>query len=140
MNRRTFFKAALGFASVAVVGFPKVEAATTPQHTVTPSKPRLGGGCSIHFSIHEQVRYREKIHESHRGFLYTYTPEAYRRMVHRLDVRKRVMGSGHSQFLRVYSAEKIVRIRDGKVFKSRSVSDPEYTSQEEWNELFGRIA
>lgn len=128
MKRRTFLKSLLGIVGTAVLGIPKVQAEElkTSEKAVEILKDEPQGDVTV----------------VNRGFVYTYSRNAYREMIHRLEVRKKIYGIGNSESLRVYCATKIVRLSDGKVFKDRypKISGVSYASPEEFGELYHTIA
>lgn len=154
MNRRSFFKTVLGLASVAVIGLPKVEAAPIEKSSedlktfkvmknrFTGLKPgeihitasQTGGGRSF---FHEELRDRSKCHVYHRGFLYTYSHVAYEDLMHKIKkVRAASDGNlGNCGSYRLYLADKIVRVSDGKVFKSRYTPTDGSVTEQDWDEL-----
>lgn len=143
MNRRSFFKALLGVASVAVIGLPKASAESVVEVKTPVSVPNAYQGVDRSL-LHETIRDRSHSYLFHNGFMYTYTHESYKMLLARMEKVRRISEGklGNCGSLRVYLAEKIVRIHDGKVFKDRyAVGMPENAvTQQEWNKLFGRIA
>lgn len=136
MNRRSFFKALIGVAGAIVVGVPKTQAEVPPIPKEIDSSARI---LEINRKIAENSTYGAlgayKI--IYKGFEYTYSPRAYQRMMQIFDARKRACGIGNSESLRTYSAEKIVRISDGKVFKDRKcVPGTAYASPEEFEAFY----
>lgn len=160
MNRRSFFKTLLGVASVAVIGLPKASAAPVVEvkPAVAPSdfkviKNRFTGmrpgpvfvasqgyGHSI---IHETVRDLTHTHVLYRGFLYSYTHDAYAQLTHRMSRLREKSGGllGNCGHARIYAADKIVRVDNGMVMKDRygvGMRESEGPTRQEWDELYGR--
>lgn len=158
MNRRSFFKMLLGVASVAVIGLPKVAPAAPITEAKTEFKViknrftgiRLGQiniiasqeglGRSV---LHETVRDLTHSHVYYRGFVYSYTHVAYAQLIHRMNrLREKSGGTlGNCGMARIYAADKIVRVCNGRVMKDRygvGMRECEGPTRQEWDELYGR--
>lgn len=131
MNRRSFFKMILGFASVAVVGLPKVEAAPIAEEksTVLAFKVMKNStygrfrepveSLSV-FKSYKTDEFIGHVCETYHGLMFWYKPEQKAYLDRELRMVNRSMGWRDVGILgRVYLADKVVRISDGKVFKNR---------------------